>query len=240
MVHLPLDAVSEIRLKSEVRPSAEIPSSMSAMSERCGQLQRLSQDKRIKQRRAWLLLGWATAERSCPCKQPACPAIGGGSEVTFKPLVPRLSVRRGFLALTSPGESTAAEGYQGRALLLTGGLTEGSYTPRAVQSATSRWSQGPRGWHHLGEPGDGGGPAARTAPVLARRLLPARLLAQGESLGAECEVGDPTRHHLLKRVEEAHRHRPLKPSGDTETIQALSNHCIPRYSSYIKCSILYL
>ncbi|KAG8284103.1 hypothetical protein J6590_003795 [Homalodisca vitripennis] len=28
--------------------------------------------------RAWLLLGWVTAERSCPCKQPACPAIGGG------------------------------------------------------------------------------------------------------------------------------------------------------------------
>ncbi|KAG8323316.1 hypothetical protein J6590_006323 [Homalodisca vitripennis] len=25
------------------------------------------------------------AERSCPCKQPACPAISGGSEVTFKP-----------------------------------------------------------------------------------------------------------------------------------------------------------
>ncbi|KAG8318274.1 hypothetical protein J6590_006586 [Homalodisca vitripennis] len=25
---------------------------------------------------------------SCPCKQPACPAIGGGSEVTFKPLIP--------------------------------------------------------------------------------------------------------------------------------------------------------
>ncbi|KAG8270042.1 hypothetical protein J6590_093868 [Homalodisca vitripennis] len=43
-----------------------------------------------------------TAERSYPCKRPACPAIGGGSEVTFKPLVPRLSVREGFLALTSP------------------------------------------------------------------------------------------------------------------------------------------
>ncbi|KAG8261293.1 hypothetical protein J6590_076826 [Homalodisca vitripennis] len=34
-----------------------------------------------------------TAERSCPCKQLACPAIGGGSEVTFKPLVPRLLKR---------------------------------------------------------------------------------------------------------------------------------------------------
>ncbi|KAG8283504.1 hypothetical protein J6590_014023 [Homalodisca vitripennis] len=32
----------------------------------------------------WLLLGWVTAERSCPCKQPACSAAGGGSEVTFK------------------------------------------------------------------------------------------------------------------------------------------------------------
>ncbi|KAG8329288.1 hypothetical protein J6590_089990 [Homalodisca vitripennis] len=52
--------------------------------------------------RAWLLLGWVTAERSCPCKQPACLTIGGDSEVTFKPLVPRLSVIEGFLALTSP------------------------------------------------------------------------------------------------------------------------------------------
>ncbi|KAG8308733.1 hypothetical protein J6590_102766, partial [Homalodisca vitripennis] len=49
----------------------------------------VSQDNRIKQRGAWLLLGWVTSERSCPCKQPACPVIGGGSEVTFKPLVPR-------------------------------------------------------------------------------------------------------------------------------------------------------
>ncbi|KAG8253690.1 hypothetical protein J6590_093190 [Homalodisca vitripennis] len=53
---------------------------------------------------AWLLLGWVTAGRFCPCKQPACSAIGGGSEVTYKPLVPRLSVREGFLALTSPGK----------------------------------------------------------------------------------------------------------------------------------------
>ncbi|KAG8296205.1 Transmembrane channel-like protein 5 [Homalodisca vitripennis] len=65
-------------------------------------VRRLSQDNQIKQRRAWLLLGQVTAERSCPCKRPACPAIGGGSEVTFKPLVPRLSVREVFLALTSP------------------------------------------------------------------------------------------------------------------------------------------
>ncbi|KAG8262484.1 hypothetical protein J6590_052129 [Homalodisca vitripennis] len=57
-------------------------------------VQRLSQDNQIKQ---------LTAERSCPHK-PACPAIGGGSEVTFKPLVRRLSVREGFLALTSPGK----------------------------------------------------------------------------------------------------------------------------------------
>ncbi|KAG8251702.1 hypothetical protein J6590_074280 [Homalodisca vitripennis] len=53
-------------------------------------LQRLSLDNLIKQRRAWLPFGCATAERSCPCKQPSCPAIGGGSEVTFKLLVPRL------------------------------------------------------------------------------------------------------------------------------------------------------
>ncbi|KAG8319862.1 hypothetical protein J6590_082672 [Homalodisca vitripennis] len=62
----------------------------------------VSQDNRIKQRRAWLLLGRMIAERSCPCKQPACPAVGGGPDVTFKPLVPRLSVRESLLALTSP------------------------------------------------------------------------------------------------------------------------------------------
>ncbi|KAG8312690.1 hypothetical protein J6590_018331 [Homalodisca vitripennis] len=28
-----------------------------------------------------------------PYARPACPAIGGGSEVTFKPLVPRSSVK---------------------------------------------------------------------------------------------------------------------------------------------------
>ncbi|KAG8324540.1 hypothetical protein J6590_089905 [Homalodisca vitripennis] len=55
-------------------------------------LQWLSQDDQIKRRRAWLLLGRVTAERSCPCKQPACPAIGGGSEVTLKPLASRLQL----------------------------------------------------------------------------------------------------------------------------------------------------
>ncbi|KAG8273385.1 hypothetical protein J6590_021340 [Homalodisca vitripennis] len=34
------------------------------------------------------------------------PAVGAGSEVTIKPLVLRLSVREGFLALTSPGHVT--------------------------------------------------------------------------------------------------------------------------------------
>ncbi|KAG8319657.1 hypothetical protein J6590_086872 [Homalodisca vitripennis] len=68
-------------------------------------ISRLDINNRMKHRRAWLLLEWVTAERSCPCKQPACQTIGGGSEVTFKPLVPRLSVREGFLALTSPGKT---------------------------------------------------------------------------------------------------------------------------------------
>ncbi|KAG8309461.1 hypothetical protein J6590_085312 [Homalodisca vitripennis] len=47
-----------------------------------------SQHKQIKQSRAWPVLGWVTAERSCPCKQSDCRVIGGGLEVTFKPLVP--------------------------------------------------------------------------------------------------------------------------------------------------------
>ncbi|KAG8332710.1 hypothetical protein J6590_015528 [Homalodisca vitripennis] len=38
-------------------------------------VQRLSQDNRIKQQRACLLLGWVTAEQSCPCKQPVCPPL---------------------------------------------------------------------------------------------------------------------------------------------------------------------
>ncbi|KAG8316513.1 hypothetical protein J6590_049639 [Homalodisca vitripennis] len=80
-------------------PSNEMDSLM-----RCARIQRLSRDNWIKQSRAWLLLGWVAAERSCPCKQPACPAIGDGSEVTFKPLVPRLSVREDFLTITSPGK----------------------------------------------------------------------------------------------------------------------------------------
>ncbi|KAG8252764.1 hypothetical protein J6590_049311 [Homalodisca vitripennis] len=61
----------------------------------------LSRGNRIKQRRAWLLLGWMTAERSCPCKQLACPAVDSGSEVTFKSLISKLSVREVFLALTA-------------------------------------------------------------------------------------------------------------------------------------------
>ncbi|KAG8267092.1 hypothetical protein J6590_059135 [Homalodisca vitripennis] len=52
-----------------------------------------------------MLLGWVTAERSWPCKQPAYSAIGCGTEVTFKPFVPRLTVRDGFLAVTSPGKT---------------------------------------------------------------------------------------------------------------------------------------
>ncbi|KAG8305980.1 hypothetical protein J6590_057464 [Homalodisca vitripennis] len=46
-------------------------------------VQRLSQDNQVKQSLAWLLLGWVTAERSCPSKQLACPVYSGGSEVTF-------------------------------------------------------------------------------------------------------------------------------------------------------------
>ncbi|KAG8265559.1 hypothetical protein J6590_092267 [Homalodisca vitripennis] len=73
-------------------------------------VQRLSQDNRIKQRRAWLLLGWVASERSCPCKQPTCPAIGGGSEVTIKPLVSRLSLER---PLTSSKDKKRPVSYAG-------------------------------------------------------------------------------------------------------------------------------
>ncbi|KAG8248417.1 hypothetical protein J6590_040882 [Homalodisca vitripennis] len=56
-----------------------------------------------KVERGFCLDGYS-GERSCSCKLPACLAIGGGSEVTFKPLVLRLSVREGFIALTSPSK----------------------------------------------------------------------------------------------------------------------------------------
>ncbi|KAG8262213.1 hypothetical protein J6590_057068 [Homalodisca vitripennis] len=55
-----------------------------------------------QERLASLLLGWMTAKQSCPCKHPAYPATGGGSKVTFKPMVPKIGVREGFLTLTSP------------------------------------------------------------------------------------------------------------------------------------------
>ncbi|KAG8263045.1 hypothetical protein J6590_041814 [Homalodisca vitripennis] len=35
------------------------------------------------------LLGWVTAERAYLSKQSTCPAIGGGSQVTFKSLISR-------------------------------------------------------------------------------------------------------------------------------------------------------
>ncbi|KAG8325542.1 hypothetical protein J6590_065994 [Homalodisca vitripennis] len=55
--------------------------------------------QRLSQATSGVVAAWrVTAERSCPCKQPAYPAIGGGSEGTFKSLVPRLIVRDGFLA----------------------------------------------------------------------------------------------------------------------------------------------
>ncbi|KAG8245096.1 hypothetical protein J6590_009173 [Homalodisca vitripennis] len=56
-------------------------------------LQRLSQDNQTKQRRAWLLLGWATAERSCPCKQLAWKA---------------------YLSRWSPDSAAVSVGYTGR------------------------------------------------------------------------------------------------------------------------------
>ncbi|KAG8287815.1 hypothetical protein J6590_030377 [Homalodisca vitripennis] len=61
-------------------------------------------DNRIKQRGAWLLLEWVADERSYPSKQPACPVLGGVSQVSFKLLVLGLSVREGYLTLPLPGK----------------------------------------------------------------------------------------------------------------------------------------
>ncbi|KAG8296210.1 hypothetical protein J6590_062118 [Homalodisca vitripennis] len=68
----------------------------------CSRVQRLSQDNRIKQRRAWLLLGRVTAERSCPCKQPVCRPLVVVRKTPLSRWSPRLSVTEGFLPLTSP------------------------------------------------------------------------------------------------------------------------------------------
>ncbi|KAG8300281.1 hypothetical protein J6590_079628 [Homalodisca vitripennis] len=97
-----LSPANDVRLLGNGAEPVSTPTPIDHLAFPVKWVRRLSQDNQIKQRRAWLLLGQVTAERSCPCKRPACPAIGGGSEVTFKPLVPRLSVREGFLALTSP------------------------------------------------------------------------------------------------------------------------------------------
>ncbi|KAG8292649.1 hypothetical protein J6590_034842 [Homalodisca vitripennis] len=73
--------------------TASIPAAAPHLSKEWRQMT-VDQEKLVDvdARSAWLLLGWVTAKRSCPCKQPACPAIGGGSEITFKPLVPRDNV----------------------------------------------------------------------------------------------------------------------------------------------------
>ncbi|KAG8270055.1 hypothetical protein J6590_093717 [Homalodisca vitripennis] len=39
-----------------------------------------------------------TAERSCPCKQPACPTVSGGSDLTFKQWRSKGRERRGQAA----------------------------------------------------------------------------------------------------------------------------------------------
>ncbi|KAG8302814.1 hypothetical protein J6590_025092 [Homalodisca vitripennis] len=82
-------------------------------------------DTRVWLRRAWLLLGWVTAERSFPCKQPACPAIGGGSEVTFKSLTPRLSTIRSLseIALYSRPKCALTQGRDVSLMKLEAGTT---------------------------------------------------------------------------------------------------------------------
>ncbi|KAG8266685.1 hypothetical protein J6590_066253 [Homalodisca vitripennis] len=101
----------QVRLKVNINiPQYTSPSGENRNQHRMARLrkkrvQRLSQDNQIKVRRAWLLLGWVTAgDPVLASSQPAQPFIGGGSEVTFKPLVPRLSFKEGFLALTSPAK----------------------------------------------------------------------------------------------------------------------------------------
>ncbi|KAG8269561.1 hypothetical protein J6590_104982, partial [Homalodisca vitripennis] len=53
-------------------------------------------DNTIKQRREWQLLGWVTTERSCPCKQAACPTL--------------VVVRKSSVSNWSPGAETQGDG----------------------------------------------------------------------------------------------------------------------------------
>ncbi|KAG8315735.1 hypothetical protein J6590_065505 [Homalodisca vitripennis] len=78
-----------------------------------------STDARVYTNRAltattWLLLGWVTAERSCPYKQLACPAVGGGSEVTFKPLFPSANFPQRFILHNDYSALRAAKRVAGR------------------------------------------------------------------------------------------------------------------------------
>ncbi|KAG8295112.1 hypothetical protein J6590_087774 [Homalodisca vitripennis] len=62
----------------------------------CDACVRQTSPVQIKQRRL-LLLGWVTAERSSPCKHPACPAIGGGGSPLSRWSPDRRCVKHTFL-----------------------------------------------------------------------------------------------------------------------------------------------
>ncbi|KAG8296690.1 hypothetical protein J6590_051671 [Homalodisca vitripennis] len=71
-------------------------------------VQWLSRDNRVKERRPWLLLGWVTAEQSCPCKgsgtiTPPIRDAGEGEE---------LIITKSSIKLTTP--RCKIIGYSGR------------------------------------------------------------------------------------------------------------------------------
>lgn len=72
---------------------------------------------------------------------------------------------------------------------------------------------------YLGEARHGGRACSgsRYSSLLDGGRLPARLFAEGEALGGEAQVGNTAGHHLLQRVEEAHRGSLLRSSACSET-----------------------
>ncbi|KAG8324314.1 hypothetical protein J6590_095171 [Homalodisca vitripennis] len=82
------ESVAELEriLEREREKARDAESNLSKSMSNTETIRALQEEIRdLKQRRAWLLLGWVTTERFCPCKQPTCPAFGDGLEVNFKP-----------------------------------------------------------------------------------------------------------------------------------------------------------
>lgn len=72
---------------------------------------------------------------------------------------------------------------------------------------------------------------SRYSSLLDGGRLPAGLLAEGEALGGEAQVGNTAGHHLLQRVEEAHRGSLLRSLACSETSKLVQTKTNYTYST---------